>query len=171
MAREIWIESQVESYQRLKKLYLMLSCLILSIIRYVSRVKWSNPGKGVAPSPTPRCSSYRKGSLLVTLDYGRQQQQQQHTVCKIVIIKNKGRKVTFIKVYDNYSYLQELDEQYLPILYTDRKMVIIKIKGHRVTFIKVFLQYLFILHMGSKMVFIKNKVQWILLSLNGLTNY
>ena len=27
----------------------------------------------VAPSPTPWCSSYRKGSLWVTLDYGRQQ--------------------------------------------------------------------------------------------------
>ena len=26
---------------------------------------WSNPGKGVAPSPTPQCSSYWKGSLLV----------------------------------------------------------------------------------------------------------
>ena len=26
---------------------------------------------GVAPSPTPWCSSYRKGSLRVTLDYGR----------------------------------------------------------------------------------------------------
>ena len=24
----------------------------------LSRVKWSNPGKEVAPSPTPRCSSY-----------------------------------------------------------------------------------------------------------------
>ena len=34
-----------------------------------SRVKWSNPGNGVAPSPTPWCSSYRKGSLRVTLDY------------------------------------------------------------------------------------------------------
>ena len=47
-------------------------CLTLSNIRYVSRVKWSNPGKGVAPSPTPRCSSYWKGSLLVALDHGRQ---------------------------------------------------------------------------------------------------
>ena len=37
-------------------------------IRYVSRVKWSNPEKGVAPSPTPQCSNYRKGSLLVALD-------------------------------------------------------------------------------------------------------
>ena len=27
-----------------------------------SRVKWSNPGKGGAPFPTPWCSSYRKGS-------------------------------------------------------------------------------------------------------------
>ena len=33
-------------------------CLTISNIRYVSRVKWSNPGKGVAPSPTPWCSSY-----------------------------------------------------------------------------------------------------------------
>ena len=55
-----------------QKWYLMLSCLTLGIIRYVSRVKWSNTGKRIAPSPTPRCSSYRKGSLRVTLDYGRQ---------------------------------------------------------------------------------------------------
>ena len=41
-------------------------------IRYVSRVKWSNPGKGVAPSPTPRRSRYWKRSLLVALDYGLQ---------------------------------------------------------------------------------------------------
>ena len=72
MARETWVQSQVESYQRLKKWYLMPPCLTLSIVRYGSRVKWSNPGKGVAPSPTPWCSSYRKGSLRVTLDYGRQ---------------------------------------------------------------------------------------------------
>ena len=41
----------------------MSPCLTLSIIRYGSRVKWSNPGKGVAPFPTPWCCSYRKGSL------------------------------------------------------------------------------------------------------------
>ena len=50
----------------------MSPCLTLSIIRWGSRVKWSNPGKGVAPSPIPRCSSYRKGPLRVTLDYGCQ---------------------------------------------------------------------------------------------------
>ena len=41
-----------------KKWYLIPLCFTLSNIRYVSRVKWSNPGKGVAPSSTPRCSSY-----------------------------------------------------------------------------------------------------------------
>ena len=40
-------------------------CFTLSNIRYVSRVKWSYPGKGVVPSPIPWCSSYWKGSLLI----------------------------------------------------------------------------------------------------------
>ena len=56
----------------LKKWYLMPPCLTLSIIRYGSRVKWSNPRKGVAPSLTLRCSSYQKGSLQVILDCGHQ---------------------------------------------------------------------------------------------------
>ena len=42
---EIGVQSQVKSYQRLKKCYLMPPCLKLSIIRYGSRVKWNNPGK------------------------------------------------------------------------------------------------------------------------------
>ncbi len=42
----------------LKKWYLIPPCLTLSIIRYISRVKWSNLVKGVMPSPTPRSSSY-----------------------------------------------------------------------------------------------------------------
>ena len=54
------------------KWYLIHPCLTLSNIRYVSRVKWSNSGKVVAPSPTPRCSSYCKGRFLVALDLGRQ---------------------------------------------------------------------------------------------------
>ena len=36
----------------------MPPCLTVSIIRYRSRVKWVNPRKGVATSPTLRCSSY-----------------------------------------------------------------------------------------------------------------
>ena len=63
------VQSQVASYQRLFKRYMMPPSLTLSNIRYVLRVKWSNHGKGVAPSPTPRCSSYWKGSLLDTFDY------------------------------------------------------------------------------------------------------
>ena len=39
-----------------QKWYLMPPCLAVSIIRYGSRVKWSNPGKGVVPFSTPRCS-------------------------------------------------------------------------------------------------------------------
>ena len=46
--------------------------LTLSIIRYVSRVKWSNPRRGVATTSTPQCRSYWKGSLRVALDYRRQ---------------------------------------------------------------------------------------------------
>ena len=58
MVRKTWVQSQVASYQDFKKWYLITPCLALNNIRYVSRRKWSNPGKGVAPSPTPRCSSY-----------------------------------------------------------------------------------------------------------------
>ena len=54
-----------------KKWYLMPPCLALSIIRYGSKLKWSNPGK-VVPSPTPWCNSNWKGRLWVTLNYGRQ---------------------------------------------------------------------------------------------------
>ena len=58
MAQETRVQSQVESYQKLKKWYLIPPCLTLSIVRYMPKVKWSNPGKRVVPSPTPQCSSY-----------------------------------------------------------------------------------------------------------------
>ena len=69
MAQETWVQSLVESYQRLKKWHLMPPCLTLIIIR--SRVKWRNPREGVAPFPTPWFSSYRKGSHQVTLELCR----------------------------------------------------------------------------------------------------
>ena len=72
MAQETKVQSQVESYKKKKKRYLIPPCLTFSIIRYVSRIKWSNPGKGVAPSLTSWCSSLWKGSRWVALDYGRQ---------------------------------------------------------------------------------------------------
>ena len=71
MVWETWVQFQVASYQRLYKWYLIPPCLTLSNIRYVSRVNWSNPGKAVACTPTPRCRSYWKGSPLVALNYGR----------------------------------------------------------------------------------------------------
>ena len=49
MAQETRVQCKVEWYQRLKKWYSMLSCLTLSITRYVSRVKWSNPRKEWCP--------------------------------------------------------------------------------------------------------------------------
>ena len=41
-----------------QKMVLDTNRLTLSIIRYGSRVKWSKPEKGVAPSLTLWCSSY-----------------------------------------------------------------------------------------------------------------
>ena len=55
-----------------KTLKMVLDTSLLNTHRYVSRIKWSNPEKGIASSPTPRCSSYWKGSLLVALDFGCQ---------------------------------------------------------------------------------------------------
>ena len=54
------------------KWYLMPLWFTLSIIRYGSRVKWSNPVKGRASSPTPLCCSEWKGSFNVSLDYSSQ---------------------------------------------------------------------------------------------------
>ena len=49
---------------------IVLGAALLGAQHYKVRIRCSNPGKGVAPSPTLWCSSYRKGSLRVTLDYG-----------------------------------------------------------------------------------------------------
>ena len=65
MARNTEFQSQVDSYQRLKKWYWIPLCLTLSIIRYVSKGKWSNPGKEVTPFPSHWRSSYWKGSKLM----------------------------------------------------------------------------------------------------------
>ena len=49
IVRDTGVQFQVASYQRLLKWYLIPPCLTLSIIRYVSREKWSNPGKELRP--------------------------------------------------------------------------------------------------------------------------
>ena len=45
------------SYTKDSKMVLDAALLNAQIIRCVSRVKWTNPWIGVAPSPTPQCSS------------------------------------------------------------------------------------------------------------------
>ena len=53
---------------------MVLDASFLNTQHYKLRIKGKveQSREGVAPSPTPWCSSYRKGSLRVTLDYGRQ---------------------------------------------------------------------------------------------------
>ena len=53
---------------------MVLDASLLSTQHYKVRIKGKveQSRKGVVPSPTHWCSSYRKGSLRVTLDYGRQ---------------------------------------------------------------------------------------------------
>ena len=69
--QEMCVQFQVESYQRLKKWYLVPSCLTLSIIWYISRVMEQSRERS-STLPTPCCSSYSKGSLRVALDYSHQ---------------------------------------------------------------------------------------------------
>ena len=46
----------ISKTQKKKKKKKVLDTSLLNTQHY--KVKWSNPGKGVAPSPTPRCCSY-----------------------------------------------------------------------------------------------------------------
>ena len=94
MARETGIQSQVESYQRLKKWYFIPFGLTLSIIRYGTKVKESNPRKGVALSPTLQCISYWKGSFSVAFDYGH----QLYFTVELNILKENVQKETKISL-------------------------------------------------------------------------
>ena len=51
------------SIQRFKKWYLIPPCLTLSIIRYRSNVKWSNPGKRVVPATHLGVVAIEKGTF------------------------------------------------------------------------------------------------------------
>ena len=57
-----------------KTLKMVLDASLLNTQQYkvCIKVKVEQSRKGIVPSPTPRCSSYWKGSLLVSLNYGRQ---------------------------------------------------------------------------------------------------
>ena len=60
----------IPSWVILKTQKMVLDTSLLSTQYYKVQIKskWSNPGKEVAPSPTPLCSSYWKGSLCDTID-------------------------------------------------------------------------------------------------------
>ena len=73
LVRETWLQSQVESYQRLKYCTWCRLAKHSALIRWGSRIKWSNHGNGVAPFLTPRCCSYWKGNLQVTLESEEQE--------------------------------------------------------------------------------------------------
>ena len=115
MVRETLIQSQIGSYKRLLKWYLIPPCLTLSNIRYISRVKWNNPRKGVALSPTPRCSSYRKESPLVALDYG-------HQLYLLILLRSCSLWRKCFSIRSNSLWFKNL---ILPI-----EMLISKLKGH-----------------------------------------
>ena len=67
---------------------MVLDASLLSTQHYKVRIKGKveQSRKGVAPSPTHWCSSYRKGSLRVTLDYGRQLYLLTYYISFIIII-------------------------------------------------------------------------------------
>ena len=73
MAREIEVQAQVESYQKLERKKKVLDSFLLNILYYnvVSKGKMDKAKKRSSALLIPRCSSYWKGILRVALDYGR----------------------------------------------------------------------------------------------------
>ena len=67
MAWETGVQSLVKSLSKTQKMVLDAAFLNTQFYKV-----WSNPGKGLVPSPTPQCSSSWKGSLQVTLGSGCQ---------------------------------------------------------------------------------------------------
>ena len=72
MARETRFHSEVESYQRLKKMVLDTSLLNTQHYKVRIKGKVDQSREWSSSLPTPRCSCYWKGSLRVALDYGGQ---------------------------------------------------------------------------------------------------
>ena len=71
MAHETRVQTQVASYQRLRKI--VLDASLFNTQHYKVRIKGKveQSRDRDAPSLTPQWSSYWKGIFRVTLDYGR----------------------------------------------------------------------------------------------------
>ena len=103
---------------------MVLDASLLNTQHYKVRIKGKveQSREGVEPSPTHWCSSYRKGSLRVTLDYGRQlyllyiyiyiyilSLKRQFFTIYIYILSSTDRSVSF---YQNTSvWLDRLDSR------------------------------------------------------------
>ena len=70
MVQENRLQSQVESYQRLKKWYLMSPCLTLSILRYRSRKSGAIQEKESCSPLHLSVVAIEKRSLQIAQDYG-----------------------------------------------------------------------------------------------------
>ena len=100
LERSLMAWDTVETYQRLKKKN-GTRYWTFSIIRYVWRVKWSSPGKGLPPSPTRRCSSYWKESLrVVNFTYTYIHMYEEYIYMKIIYI------YIYIYIYIDISIIQ-----------------------------------------------------------------
>ena len=88
---------------------MVLDASLLNTQHYKVRIKGKveQSREGVAPSPTHWCSSYRKGSLQVTLDYGRQLYLYIYIYIYIYIYNVRVRVYfhAFLLVYFVFVYL------------------------------------------------------------------
>ena len=100
---------------------MVLDASLFSTRHYKVRIKGKvvQSRKGVAPSPTHWCSSYRKGSLRVTLDYGRQlftiirsgirwsvcMPMSQRSLCVSFSRTDAGLCIYHLLVWSNFNFL------------------------------------------------------------------
>ena len=84
---------------------MVLDASLLNTQHYKVRIKGKveQSREGVALSPTPWCCSYRKGSLQVTLDYGR----QLYLLTLLICISNNSIK------HQSFAYTQLNDQTVL----------------------------------------------------------
>ena len=85
-----------------QKIALHATLLNTSIIMYGSRIKWSNPGKGVVPSPTPWSSSDHPRLRLPTLHF-----TIYICICVYIYIYiySKNSKILYTHVFSSYKYM------------------------------------------------------------------
>ena len=82
---------------------MVLDASLLNTQHYKVRIKGKveQSREGVAPSPTHWCSSYRKGSLRVTLDYGRQLKTIWFQVFEVIILFQVFEAIILFQVTNN----------------------------------------------------------------------